>query len=125
MFTGEPLDFERLLALAIAFHGDRRRSGGAIPARRPAGETAEGAGRGMGHVDADVMCWVIRDELRSPYPATTRVTILSRLPARPDIFLREALGHARATVGTGALAILAVATAPLTLIVGIAAARPC
>ncbi len=68
---------------------------------------------------------------RSPIPATTRrfgFTILTfGGPAlfllAQILFLREALGHVPRSrpLGLAALAILAVATAPLTLIAGIAA----
>jgi low temperature requirement protein LtrA len=141
-FTDEPFELERLLALAIGFAGTvalwwcyfqrTERIG------LEAAETAEDAGA-MGWqgtwtltlVVLAVIAIAVGDELAIAHPgddATLGFTILAfGGPAlfllAQGFFLRGALGHVPRSrpLGLAALAILAVATAPLTLIVGIAA----
>lgn len=140
-FTDEPFELECLLALAIGSRGPSR-SGGAI-------QRAEGIGLEMAETadDAGAVAWwgtwtltlvvlaligiAVGDELAIAHPgddATLGFTILTfGWPAlfllAQVLFLREGLGHVRRSrpLGLAALAILAVVTAPLTLIVGIAA----
>ena len=141
-FTDEPFELERLLALAIAFTGtvalwwcyfQRAEGIGLMLA-----ETAEDAGvvgwRGTWTVTLMVLALIgiaVGDELAIAHPgddATLGFTLLTfGGPAvfllAQGFFLRGALGHVPRSrpLGLAALAILAVATAPLTLIVGIAA----
>jgi low temperature requirement protein LtrA len=141
-FTGEPFELERLLALAIAFTGTvalwwcyfhRTEAIGAEIA-----ETAEDAGAvgwwGTWTLTLIVLALIaiaVGDELAIAHPdddATLGFTILTfGGPAlfllAQVIFMREALGHIprSRSLGLAALAILALATAPLSLIVGIAA----
>jgi low temperature requirement protein LtrA len=141
-FTDEPFELERLLALAIGFTGTvalwwcyfQRAEGIGLEAA----ETAEDAGaigwRGTWTLTLVVLAVIgiaVGDELTIAHPgddATLGFTILTfGGPAlfllAQVFFLREALGHVPRSrpLGLAALAILAVATAPLTLIVGIAA----
>ena len=141
-FTVEPFEFERLLALAIAFTGtvavwwcyfQRSEAIGVEVAA-----TAEGAGAvgywGTWTLTLIVLALIgiaVGDELAIAHPdddATAGFTILTfGGPAlfllAQIIFTREAVGHVPRSrpLALGALAILAVATAPLTMIVGIAA----
>ena len=141
-FTDEPFELERLLALAIGFTGTVafwwcyfqrvERIGVDIA------ETAEDAGAvawwGTWTLTMIVLALIgiaVGDELAIAHPgddATLGFTILTfGGPAvfllAQLLFLREALGHfpRSRVLGLAALAILAVATAPLTLIVGITA----
>jgi low temperature requirement protein LtrA len=141
-FVGEPFALERLLALAIAFTGtvalwwcyfQRTEGIGAELA-----EAADDAGAvgwwGTWTLTLVVLALIaiaVGDELAIAHPgddATLGFTILTfGGPAlfllAQVFFLREALGHVPRSrpLGLAALALLAVATAPLTLIVGIAA----
>jgi low temperature requirement protein LtrA len=141
-FAGEPFELERLLALAISFAGSvalwwcyfQRAEG--LGAR--AAETAEDAGAvglwGTWTLTLIVLALIaiaVADELAIAHPgddATLGFTILAF--GGPALFLlaqllfhQAALGLAPRSraLGIAALAILAVATAPLTLIAGIAA----
>ena len=141
-FTDEPFELERLLALAIGFTGTvalwwcyfQRAEGIGVEVA----ETAEDAGAvgwwGTWTLTLMVLAliWIaVGDELAIAHPGddpTLGFTILTfGGPAlfllAQVFFLREALGHVPRSrpLGLAALAILAVATAPLTLIVGIAA----
>jgi low temperature requirement protein LtrA len=141
-FADEPFELERLLALAISFTGtvalwwcyfQRTEAIGAHAA-----ETAEDAGavgwRGTWTLTIIVLGLIaiaVGDEMAIAHPdddATLGFTILTfGGPAlfllAQVLFLGAALGHVSRSrsLGVAALAILAVATAPLTLIVGIAA----
>jgi low temperature requirement protein LtrA len=141
-FTDEPFELERLLALAIGFTGtvalwwcyfQRAERIGV-----EAAETAEDAGAvgwwGTWTLTLIVLALIgiaVGDELGIAHPgddATLGFTILTfGGPAlfllAQVFFLREAVGRVPRSrpLGLAALAILAVATAPLTLIVGIAA----
>jgi low temperature requirement protein LtrA len=141
-FTGEPFELERLVALAIGFTGtvalwwcyfQRAEGIGAELA-----ETADDAGAvgwwGTWTLTLIVLALIgiaVGDELAIAHPgddATLGFTILTF--GGPAVFLLAQLFFLRETLGylprsrllaLAALAILAVATAPLTLIVGIAA----
>ena len=141
-FAGEPFEPERLLALAIGFAGtvalwwcyfQRAEALGA-----QAAETAEDAGAvglwgtwTLTLIVLGLIAIAVADELAIAHPgddATLGFTILAF--GGPALFLlaqflfhHAALGRAPRSraVGLGALAILAVAAAPLTLIVGTAA----
>jgi low temperature requirement protein LtrA len=141
-FTDEPFELARLLALAIAFTGtvalwwcyfQRSEMIGA-----EAAETAEGAGAvgywGTWTLTLIVLALIgiaVGDELAIAHPddgATSGFTILTF--GGPALFLlaqiifrREAVGDVPRSrlLGVAALAILAVVTSPLTMIVGIAA----
>jgi low temperature requirement protein LtrA len=141
-FTNEPFELERLLALAIGFTGtvalwwcyfQRSEMIGA-----EAAGTAEGAGAvgfwGTWTLTLIVLALIgiaVGDELAIAHPdddATLGFTILTfGGPAlfllAQIIFTREAVGHVPRSrpLALGALAILAVVTSPLTMIVGIAA----
>jgi low temperature requirement protein LtrA len=141
-FTDEPFNLERLLALGIAFTGTvavfwcyfRRAEG----LSTDAAETAEGVGA-VGYWGSWTLILIVLaligiavgDELAIAHPgddATLGFTILTLGgPAlfllAQAIFLREAIGAVPSSrpLALAALAILAVATAPLTMIVGIAA----
>ena len=141
-FTGEPFEPERLLALAIGFTGtvalwwcyfERSETIGA-----EAAETPEGAGAvgywGTWTLTLIVLALIgiaVGDELAIAHPdddATAGFTILAfGGPAlflfAQIIFAYEAVGHVTRSrpLALGALAILAVVTSPLTMIVGIAA----
>jgi len=141
-FIDEPFELERLLALAIAFTGtvalwwcyfERAERIGVELA-----EGAEDAGAvglwGTWTLTLMVLALIgiaVGDELAIAHPAddaTLGFTILTfGGPAvfllAQVFFLREALGHVPRSraIGLAALAILALATAPLTLIAGIAA----
>jgi len=142
-FAGEPFELERLLALVIGFTGtvalwwcyfQRAERIGVELA-----ETADDAGAvgwwGTWTLTLMVLALIgiaVGDELAIAHPgddATLGFTILTF--GGPAVFLlaqlfflREALGRFPASrlLGLAALAILAVATAPLSLIAGIAAA---
>jgi low temperature requirement protein LtrA len=141
-FTGEPFELERLLALAIGFTGTvalwwcyfQRAEGIGVEVA----ETADDAGAvgwwGTVTLTLIVLALIgiaVGDELAIAHPgddATLGFTILTfGGPAlfllAQVFFLGEAVGHVPRSrpLGLAALAILAVATAPLTLIVGIAA----
>ena len=142
-FTDQPFELERLLALAIGFTGTvafwwlyfwRVERIGA-----EAAETAEDAGavlwRGTWSLTLMVLALIaiaVGDELAIAHPgdgATLGFTILTfGGPAlfllTQFFFLLETIAQAPRSrlLGLGGLAILAVATAPLTLIAGIAAA---
>jgi low temperature requirement protein LtrA len=141
-FADEPFELERLLALAIAFAGTvalwwcyfERAEGIGVEVA----ETAEDAGAvglwGTWALTLIVLALIaiaVGDELAIAHPgddATLGFTILTfGGPAvfllAQVLFLREALGQVPRSrpLGLAALAILAVATAPLTLIAGIAA----
>jgi low temperature requirement protein LtrA len=141
-FTNEPFEIERLLALAIAFTGtvalwwcyfQRAEGIGAEIA-----ETAEDAGAvawwetwTLTLIVLALIAIAVGDELAIAHPGddpTLGFTILTfGGPAlfllAQIFFLRAALGYVPRSrpLGLAALAILAVAAAPLTLIVGIAA----
>jgi low temperature requirement protein LtrA len=141
-FTGEPFELERLLALAIAFTGSvalwwcyfqRSEAVGAAAA-----DTAQGAGV-VGYWGSWTLTLIVLgligiavgDELAIAHPGddpTTGFTILTfGGPAlfllAQVIFVRGAVGSVPRSrpLGLAALAILAIVTAPLTLIAGIAA----
>jgi low temperature requirement protein LtrA len=141
-FAGEPFELERLLALAIGFAGtvalwwcyfQRAEALGA-----QAAETAEDAGAvglwgtwTLTLIVLGLIAIAVADELAIAHPgddATLGFTILAF--GGPTLFVlaqllfhHAALGRAPRSraLGLGALAILAVAAAQLTLIVGIAA----
>jgi low temperature requirement protein LtrA len=141
-FTGEPFELDRLLAMVIAFTGtvalwwcyfQRAEAVGA-----EAAETADDAGaigwEGTWTLTLIVVALIgiaVGDELAIAHPddeATLGFTILTfGGPAlfllAQVFFLRDVIGHVPRSrpLGLGALAILAIATAPLALIVGIAA----
>jgi low temperature requirement protein LtrA len=142
-FTEQPFELERLLALAISFTGTvalwwcyfQRAEGVGVEAA----ETAEDAGAvlwwGTWTLTLMVLALIgiaVGDELAIAHPgddATLGFTILAfGGPAlfllAQVLFLGGAIGHVPRSrpLGLAALAILAVATAPLTMIVGIAAA---
>ena len=141
-FAGEPFELERLLALAIGFTGTVALFWCYFQRAEPIGievaETADDAGA-VGYwgswtlilVVIAVIGIAVGDELAIAHPgdeATLGFTILTfGGPAlfllAQAIFLRETLGDVPRSrpVGLAALAILAVATSPLTLIIGIAA----
>jgi low temperature requirement protein LtrA len=141
-FTDEPFELERLFALAIGFTGTvalwwcyfQRAEGIGFDVA----ETAEDAGRvgwwGTWTLTLIVLALIgiaVGDELAIAHPsdgATLGFTILTfggpgLFLLAQVFFLREALGLVPRSrpMGLAALAILAVATAPRTLIVGIAA----
>ena len=141
-FTGEPFELERLLALAIGFTGTvalwwcyfQRAEGIGVEVA----EAAEDAGAvgwwGTWTLTLMVLALIgiaVGDELAIAHPgddATLGFTILTfGGPAlfllAQVFFLREAVGQVPRSrpLGLAALAVLAVATAPLTLIVGTAA----
>jgi low temperature requirement protein LtrA len=141
-FTDEPFELERLLALAIGFTGTvalwwcyfQRAEGIGVEVA----ETAEDAGAvgwwGTVTLTLIVLALIgiaVGDELAIAHPgddATRGFTILTfGGPAlfllAQVFFLREVVGHVPRSrpLALAALAILAVVTSPLTLIVGIAA----
>jgi low temperature requirement protein LtrA len=141
-FTDEPFELERLLALVIGFTGTvalwwcyfRRTEAIGVEAA----ERAEDAGAvgwwGTVTLTLVVLALIaiaVGDEIAIAHPgddATLGFTLLAfGGPAlfllAQVIFLRVALGHVPRSrpLGLAALAILAVGTAPLTLIVGVAA----
>jgi low temperature requirement protein LtrA len=141
-FTDEPFELERLLGLAIGFTGAVALWWCYFHRAEPIGvelaEHAEDAGAvgwlGTWTVTLMVLALIaiaVGDELAIAHPgddATLGFTVLTfGGPAlfllAQVFFLREALGHVPRSrpAGVVALAILAVMTAPLTLIVGIAA----
>jgi low temperature requirement protein LtrA len=142
-FTDEPFELERLVALAIGFTGTaalwwcyfQRAEGIGVDVA----ETAQDAGAvlwwGTWTLTLMVLALIgiaVGDELAIAHPgddATLGFTILAfGGPAlfllAQVLFLGGAIGHVPRSrpLGLAALAILAVATAPLTMIVGIAAA---
>jgi low temperature requirement protein LtrA len=141
-FTDEPFELERLLALAIGFTGtvalwwcyfQRSEAIGAEAAATPEGAGAVGFW-GTWTLMLIVLALIgiaVGDELAIAHPgddATLGFTLLTF--GGPALFLlaqiifrRGAVGHVPRSrpLGLGALAILAVVTSPLTLIVGIAA----
>jgi len=141
-FAGEPFELERLLALAIGFTGTVALFWLYFQRAEPAGievaETAEDAGA-VGYWGSWTLILIVialigiavGDELAIAHPgdeATLGFTILTF--GGPALFLLAQVIFFRATVGgvsrsrrlaLPGLAILAVATAPLTLIAGIAA----
>jgi low temperature requirement protein LtrA len=141
-FTDEPFELERLLALAIAFTGTvalwwctfQRVEGIGLEAVESAEDAGAVGWQGTWTLTLIVLAVIgiaVGDELAIAHPgddATLGFTILAfGGPAvfllAQGFFLRGALGHVPRSrpLGLAALAILAVATAPLTLIVGIAA----
>jgi low temperature requirement protein LtrA len=141
-FTSEPFELERLLALAIAFTGTvalwwcyfQRSEGVGVAVA----ESAEDAGAVAWWATVSLTLIVLAligiavgDELAIAHPgdeATLGFTLLTF--GGPALFLlaqvffmREAVGRVPRSrpLGLAALAILAVATAPLTLMAGIAA----
>jgi low temperature requirement protein LtrA len=141
-FTDQPFELDRLLALVIAFSGTVAlwwcyfQRAEVIGAR--IAETADDAGtlgvQGTWTLTLMVVAVIgiaVGDELAIAHPGddtTLRFTLLAfGGPAlfllAQVVFLRQALGHVPRSrpLGLAALAMLAVATAPLTLIVGIAA----
>ncbi len=142
-FSDEPFELERLLALAIGFTGTVALWWCYFQRAEPIGvelaDRAEDPGAvawwGTWTVTLMVLALIgiaVGDELAIAHPgddATLGFTLLTfGGPAlfllAQVLFLREALGQVPRSrpVGVAALAILAVATAPLTLIVGITAA---
>jgi low temperature requirement protein LtrA len=142
-FSGEPFAIERLLALAIGFTGTvalwwcyfHRAEGAGVEAVESADDA--GAVGWLGTVSLTLMVLAlvavaVGDELAIAHPgddATPGFTLLTfggpvLFLLAQIFFLRGALGAVPRSrpVGVVALAILAVATAPLTLIAGIAAA---
>ena len=142
-FAGEPFELERLVALAISFTGTvalwwcyfQRAEGVGVEIA----ESAEDAGAvgwwatwTLTLMVLALIAIAVGDELAIAHPAdeaTLGFTVLTfGGPAlfllAQLLFLREALGSAPRSriVALAALAILAVATAPLTLIAGITAA---
>jgi low temperature requirement protein LtrA len=141
-FTEEPFEPERLLALAIGFTGTvalwwcyfhRAERIGIDLAERP--EAGGTAGWGAWTITLMVLALIaiaVGDELAIAHPgddATLGFTLLTF--GGPALFLLgqvyfsyQALGRVpqSRSLGLAALAILAVATAPLTLMAGIAAA---
>jgi low temperature requirement protein LtrA len=141
-FTDEPFELERLAALAIGFTGTVALWWCYFQRAEPIGievaDAAEDAGAvgWSGTVTLTLMVLAligiaVGDELAIAHPsddATRGFTILTLGgPAlfllAQVFFLRETVGHVPRSrpLGLAALAILAVATAPLTLIVGITA----
>ena len=141
-FTNEPFELDRLLTLVIAFTGTvalwwcyfQRTEGLGVEAA----ETAEDAGEigleGTWTLTLIVIALIgiaVGDELAIAHPGdepTLGFTILAfGGPAlflfAQILFLRDVLGRVPRSrlLGLAALALLAIATAPLTLIVGIAA----
>jgi low temperature requirement protein LtrA len=141
-FTDEPFEFERLVALAIGFTGTVALWWCYFQRAEPLGEelieTADDAG-GIGLwatwaltlIVLALIAIAVADELAIAHPgddATLGFTILAF--GGPALFLLSQLLFHRAVfgyvplsrpLGLAALAILAVVTAPLTLIVGISA----
>jgi low temperature requirement protein LtrA len=141
-FAGEPFELERLLALAIGFTGavalwwcyfQRAEALGAEAAGTPerAGTIGWWGTWTLTLIVLALIAIAVGDELAILHPdddTTLGFTILTF--GGPALFLlsqvifnRQALGHAPRSrlLALAALAILAVATAPLTLIAGIAA----
>ena len=141
-FTAEPFELERLLALVIAFTGTvalwrcyfQRTEGIGVEAAETADDAGAVGWEGTWTLTLIVIALIgiaVGDELAIAHPgddATLGFTILTfGGPAlfllAQTLFLRDVLGHVPRSrpLGLAALGILAVATAPLTLIVGIAA----
>jgi low temperature requirement protein LtrA len=142
-FTDEPFELERLLALAIAFTGTvalwwcyfqhaERIGAEAAEAADDAGAVAWWGTWTLSLIVLALIAIAVGDELAIAHPgddATLGFTILTF--GGPALFLLAqvffqggALGHVPRSrpLGLAALAILAVASAPLTTIVGVAAA---
>ncbi len=141
-FTDEPFDAERLLALAIAFTGTvslwwcyfQRAEAVGVQAAEDADDAGAVGWEGTWTLTLIVIALIgiaVADELAIAHPgddATLGFTILAfGGPAlfllAQVLFLRSVLGQVPRSrlLGLAALVILAVATAPLSLIVGIAA----
>jgi low temperature requirement protein LtrA len=141
-FTDEPFEPERLLALAIGFTGTvafwwlyfQRVEGIGVEAAETAADAGAVMWRGTWSLTLIVLALIgiaVGDELAIAHPgddATLGFTILTfGGPAvfllAQFLFLFRALGQRPRSrlLGLAGLAILAVATAPLTLIIGIAA----
>jgi low temperature requirement protein LtrA len=141
-FTDEPFELERLLALAIGFTGtvalwwcyfERAEGVGVEVAERAADAGAVGwwGTLTLTPIVLALIGIAVGDELAIAHPgddATLGFTILTfGGPAlfllAQVYFLHEALGHVPRSrpLGLAALAVLAVATSPLTMIVGITA----
>jgi low temperature requirement protein LtrA len=142
-FAGEPFGLERLLALAIGFTGTvalwwcyfQRAEALGVEAAESAGDAGAVGLWGTWTLTLIVLALIaiaVGDELAIAHPghdATLGFTVLAF--GGPALFLlaqllfhRAALGRTPPSrpLGIAALAILAVATAPFTMIVGIAAA---
>jgi low temperature requirement protein LtrA len=142
-FTQEPFELDRLLALAIGFTGTvalwwcyfQRTEGAGAELVEAGGDAGRVAWQGTFALTLMVLALIgiaVGDELAIAHPGddtTLGFTILTF--GGPALFLlaqiffwRGALGEVPRSrpLALGALAILAVATAPLTLIAGIAAA---
>ncbi len=141
-FTDEPFELERLLALAIGFTGTfalwwcyfQRAEGVGVEAAEAAEDAGAVAWWGTWTLTLIVLALIaiaVGDELAIAHPGddtTLGFTLLTfGGPAlfllAQLFFLQGTLGHAPRSrpLAVGALAILAVATAPLTLLAGIAA----
>jgi low temperature requirement protein LtrA len=141
-FTEQPFELERLLALAIGFTGTvalwwcyfHRVEGIGLEVAESAEDAGAVAWRGTWTLTLVVLALIglaVGDELAIAHPGDDAVLGFTILtfggPAlfllAQVFFLRAALGHVPHSrpLGLAALAILALATAPLTLIVGIAA----
>ena len=141
-FTDQPFTLERVLALAIAFTGTvalwwcyfQRAEGVGVGVAQASDDAGRVAWLGTWTLTLIVLALIgiaVGDELAIAHPgddATLGFTILAF--GGPALFLLAqvfflgwALGHVPRSrpLGLAALAILAVATAPLTMIVGIAA----
>ena len=140
-FTGEPFRLERLLALAIAFTGtvalwwcyfQRAEGVGADAAAEDAGAVGWWGTWSLTLMVLAVIAIAVADDLAIARPGedvTVRFALLAfGGPAlfllAQVLFLGAALGHVPRSrqLGLAALAILAVATAPLTTVAGSAAA---
>jgi low temperature requirement protein LtrA len=141
-FTNEPFELERLLSLGIAFTGTvalwwcyfQRTEGIGFEAAETADDAGAVGWEGTWTLTLIVIALIgiaVGDELAIAHPddePTLGFTILAfRGPAlfllAQLLFLRDVLGHIPRSrlLGLAALVLLAIATAPLTLIVGIAA----
>jgi len=141
-FAGEPFDLERLLALSIGFTGTvalwwcyfERAEGLGVDAAEKADDAGAVGLWGTWTLTLIVLALIaiaVADELAIAHPGddpTAGFVVLAF--GGPALFLlaqvvfhREALGRVSRSrvLGLAALAILALATAPLTLIVGLAA----
>jgi low temperature requirement protein LtrA len=141
-FTDEPFELERLVALAIGFTGTvalwwcyfQRAEGIGVEVAETAQDPGAVLWWGTWTLTLMVLALIgiaVGDELAIAHPDDDTTLGFSILtfggPAlfllAQVLFLRAALGHVPRSraLGPAALAILAVATAPLTLVVGIAA----
>ena len=142
-FTSEPFSSERLLALAIAFTGtvalwwcyfERNEALGVERAETEEGAGAVGywGGLTLALIVLALISIAVGDELAIAHPGEEPALGFTLLTfGGPALFLLAQVIFHREALGTGprsrpmalaALAILAVATAPLTLLAGIAAA---